>query len=170
MHLRFKRHSCSDGWPPRAWIVAGLALGLALGVRAEAADFAVIAHADVPVDNVSMDDLHHLFGLDQRHWKNGAPVRVLLPGSGAPARDLLLGSILHMTELQLRQMILGKIYRAEISFPPRVPGSDLEAVDYVAAAKGMIALVPAALAADKRVHTLRVDGKRPDDPNYPLKR
>jgi hypothetical protein len=149
-----------------------MAVALALGwaARAGATTFAVIAHADVPVDGVSISELHRLFGLDQRHWKNGAPVGVLLPGSGAPARDILLGSILHMSELQLRQMILGKIYRGEISFPPRVPASDRETVDFVAAAKGMIALVPASFALDERVRTLRVDGKLPDDPDYSLKR
>lgn len=168
MSWRPRRRSRSD---PNSWrAAAGLALALAAATPATAAEFAIIASPAVQADSVSADDLRRVFALEKRHWAGGPPVSVLLPGSGQPAREVLLRQVLHLDETQLRQSILGKIYRGEITFPPRVASSDLEALEWVAAARNLVAIVPADKTGGANVRILRIDGKRPGDPGYPLKR
>src|SRR5215470_12543522 len=114
MSWPFRRLSLSSGWC--RWRVAAFVTLIAW--NASAADFAVIAGPDVPVDNLSMDALRRVFSLETRHWDGGGPIAVLLPAAKHPARDVLLQRVLHLDESQLRQLILGKIYRGEITFPP----------------------------------------------------
>jgi len=147
-----------------------LALVVSAAIPAAATDFAVIASPGTPVDSLSSSDLRRVFALEKRHWPGGRPVSILLPGSGQAGREVLLKNILHLDEAQLRQSILGKIYRGEITFPPRVPSSDLEAVEFVASARNLLAIVPAEMAAGANVRVVRIDGKRPGDAGYPLKR
>lgn len=146
-----------------------LVLAVSTAVPAAATEFAVIASSGAPVDSLSSNDLRRVFALEKRHWA-GQPVSILLPGSGQAAREVLLKQILHLDEAQLRQSILGKIYRGEITFPPRVPSSDLEAVEFVASARNLLAIVPVEKADGANVRVVRIDGKRPGDSGYPLKR
>lgn len=168
MRWRSKRPSRSDRSTLAVVAVLGLTLQGASPVRA--AEFAIIASPAVPVDGLSKDELRRVFALEKRHWPGGEPVAVLLPGSGQPAREVLLEQILHVDEAQLRRSILGKIYRGEITFPPRVPSSELEGVEWVASARNLLAIVPAEKAARANVRILRIDGKRPGEPGYALKR
>ena len=161
-----RRPSRSSGWG--RWRIAAFVILIAC--NASAADFAVIVGANARVSEVSMDVLKRVFALDTRHWEGGDPVAVLLPGSAQPAREVLLQRILHVDEPQLRQLILGKIYRGEITFPPRVPNSDRQAIEFVASAHNLVAIVPAEIVSGAQVRVLTIDGKRPGDEGYPLRR
>src|SRR5438093_2169610 len=89
------------------------AIVLLLAWNASAADFAIIASPGTPAEGLSLDGLRRVFGLETRHWSGGRPIAVLLPGSGQIAREVMLRRILHLDDDQLRQLILGKIYRGE---------------------------------------------------------
>ena len=150
---------------------AQLVLG-ALGspaLTAEPGRFALVASPEVPVTGVSLDEVTRLFSFHKKFWKPGEPASVLLPASGLEARTFLLKKIYNLSEAELRQMILKKLYQGEIDLPPKVASSDRDALSFVASARGLVTIVPADSVRGTSVKVLRVDGKLPSEPGYVLK-
>jgi hypothetical protein len=129
---------------------------------------AVVASIDVPVDGVTMTELRRLFLLERRFWKPGQPATALHPPAGTPARESFLRHLSRSDERELRRLMLEKLYRGEIDLAPKVMRSDAEAVAFVVSGRGLLALVPAALAESAAVKVLRVDGRLPGERAYPL--
>ena len=138
-------------------------------VPAEPGRFALVVSPEVPVTEVSFDEVTRLFSFHKKFWKPGEPASVLLPASGLEARSFLLRKIYNLSEPELRQMILKKLYQGEIDLPPKVAASDREALTFVASARGLVTLVPADSVRGTSVKVLRVDGKLPNDAGYALK-
>ena len=138
-------------------------------VPAESWRFALVASPEVPVTEVSFDEVTRLFSFHKKFWKPGEPASVLLPAAGLEARTFLLQKIYKVSEPELRQMILKKLYQGEIDLPPKVASTDREALSFVASARGLVTLVPADSVRSAKVKVLRVDGKLPSDAGYALK-
>jgi hypothetical protein len=135
---------------------------------ASAGEFAVIASSGVPVDDLTLDELRRVFLFKRGVWRPGQPVNVMLPDSGRPARAFLLRHIYRMSDPELRRFILERIFQAEIDFAPKVVGSDTEALAFVKAGRSLITLVAAGTPRLSEVKVLRIDGKLPRQPGYPL--
>jgi hypothetical protein len=136
---------------------------------AEPGRFALVASPEVPVSEVSFDEVTRLFSFHKKFWKPGEPASVLLPASGLEARKFLLKKVYKLSEPELRQMILKKLYQGEIDLPPKVASTDREALSFVASARGLVTIVPADSVRGTNVKVLRVDGKLPSDAGYILK-
>ena len=85
---------------------------------ADTANLAVIVSEDVPRD-ISLDELRRVFILKRAFWKPGELIRVVLPGTGLPARAFLLDRVCRKTEGELRRLVLESTYRAEATSPRR---------------------------------------------------
>lgn len=169
MRCSSTRHSRSSALA----LVAAAAVWLAVGDRPGAApqpsgEFAVIASRGVPVDDLTFDELRRVFLFKRRVWRPGQPVNVMLPDSGLPARAFLLRHVYRMSEQDLRRFILERIFQAEIDFAPKVVGSDAEALAFVRAGRSLITVVSAGAPRLAQVKVLRIDGKLPRQPGYPL--
>jgi hypothetical protein len=155
-------------------LVAVVAVWLAVGHRTGAAplqpgaEFAVIASSGVPVDNLTLDELRRVFLFKRGVWRPGQPVNVMLPDSGLPARAFLLRHVYRMSEQDLRRFILERIFQAEIDFAPKVVASDAEALAFIKAGRSLITVVSAGAPRLWQVKVLRIDGKLPRQPGYPL--
>ena len=120
----FRRRSRSK------FAIAIVATGILLSASAtrpavsDPGDIAVVASADVPVDDVSMKELRRLFTLERRFWTPGRPSTVLYPSPGSSARTALLRDLCRADEPGLRRMMLEKMYRGEIDLAPKVVRSD----------------------------------------------
>ena len=149
-----------------------LALLLALGAPAgaRAGSYALIASPDVPVKQISLDEVRRIFLFKKTAWKGGVPITVLLPGDQLPARTFLLRSVYRRDEDGLRRFILEKLFRGEISLAPRVMDEDTDAIGYVTSGRGLVALVAHETHGLGNVRVLRVDGKLPGQPGYALAR
>lgn len=143
--------------------------GLSLG-GADPANFAVIVAEDVPLADISLDELRRVFVLKRAFWKPGKLIRVVLPGTGLPARAFLLDRVCQKTEGELRRLVLESTYRGESDQPPKVASSEEDALRLVASLSSAVALVAADAPLPPGVKTLRIDGKLPTDPGYPLAR
>jgi len=99
----------------------------------------------------------------------GTRAGVLLPSVGSKTRSVLLRHVYRLSDPDLRQMILTKLYQGAMDVPPRVTASDHEAAGFVNSTRGLIALVETGVALESGAHILRVDGKKPGDAGYPLK-
>ena len=132
-------------------------------------EYAVVVSSDVDMRTLTVAELRRIFLLERRFWKSGKPIVALMPSNGAPSRHYLLRGICGIDEAQFRQLLLEKMYRGEIDLAPKVVASDEEALSFVAASRGLIALVPANLAASARVRVLEIGGKSLGTAGFPLK-
>jgi hypothetical protein len=125
------------------------------------------------VDRLAINTQDLFFNQGQRDLTRGTfGLRVdcnpFLP-NGAPSRTYLLGNICGTDEPRYRQMLLERMYRGEIDLAPKVVDSGDNTVAFVAASRGLIAIVPATLADSGRVRVLAVAGKAPGATGYPLR-
>jgi hypothetical protein len=149
-------------------IAGALLLLLGLGPTSLAADdVAVVVHPANRQGDVSRFDLVKMFRLEQQHWGSGGKIYLILLESGSPEKEVVLKRIYRMTDVELKQYWLGKLYRGEIASFPRIASS-------AAAVKRIVSHAPNALGfiaagdVDASVKVLRVDGKKPGDPGYLL--
>ena len=155
-------------------VVFGLALSLFVALASVPArvqgtpDIAVVVHAEVPVDNLSMADLRKVILGDREFWPGGVRITLLIRAPIARERDSAVKDISQMTEAQFRAHWIGKVFRAETPSGPKITYSRDAALAQVSRTPGAIALVETPVNTPG-VKVLKVDGKSPGQPGYPLK-
>jgi ABC-type phosphate transport system substrate-binding protein len=132
-----------------------------------AGDVVVIANPTVPVTNLSFTELRRIFLGDRQFWSSNLKIALLMPAPAARDREVLLKTVYEMSEAQLRQHWIGKLFRAEAAAAPQMFYSDEELLQAVAATPGSIAAVDAG-KIPKGLKVLRIDGLAPGDPGYRL--
>jgi len=158
----------------RAAVLLGLLVPLGLGwVRGSAEEpptqvpLAVIAHAGVPEDDVSLSELRKIFLGDRQFWKGEMRVVLLVPPARSGERATLLDKVYEKTESQYRHYWISKVFRTESQTAPKVVKAE-SAGELVRQIPGAIAVIDAA-RAPAGVKVLRVDGKTAADADYPLR-
>jgi hypothetical protein len=125
-------------------------------------------HKDLPVDNLSLDDLRSIFLADQQFWPDRTRITLLVRAAQSEERTFILDRIYEMSEAQFRQYWIAKMFRAEVPRGPKIVLSAGMALDLVVAIPGSISFTRADAVTDI-VKVVRVDGLLPTDPDYPLK-
>ena len=87
---------------------------------------------DVPVSELTLEELRRVFLFKRLFWKPGKPVRLILPATGQPARTFLLDQVCQRSEGDLRRLILESMYRGETDQAPKVASSEAETLTAVA--------------------------------------
>ena len=141
---------------------------LATAPAGQGSDIAVIAHPDVPVDNLPLAELRKILLGDREFWTGGIRVTLFIRAPIARERDVLVQDICQMTEAQFRQHWIAKVFRADATSAPKIVYSSQMAVDQVSRTPGAITFVEAALAG-KSVKVLKIDGKTPGQAGYRVK-
>jgi len=129
---------------------------------------AIVVHKDLPVDDLSLDDLRSIFLADQQFWPDRTRITLLVRAAQSEERTLILDRIYEMSEAQFRQYWIAKMFRAEVPRGPKIVLSAGMALDLVVAIPGSISFTRADTVTDS-VKVVRVDGLLPGDPGYPLK-
>ena len=129
---------------------------------------AVVVHPDVPVTNLSLQEVRSVFLGDRQYWNSKLPVVLLIRAPVAHERDVVLRVIYEMSEVQFKRYWIAKIFRAESATPPKIVYSNDMTNELTAAIPGAIAFLD---SQDVRpgVKVVRVDGYLPGEPGYPLK-
>src|ERR1700737_1689456 len=96
--------------------LAGASGAIAVGET----DIAIVVRPDVPVDNLSFDDLRRLLLGNRQFWSSSLRVTLLVRAPGARERDVVLKTIYQMSEAQFRQYWIAKVFRAEATSSPRI--------------------------------------------------
>ena len=128
---------------------------------------AVIAHPDVPDDDLALGELRRIFLADRQFWNRDTPVTLLVPSPGTPERQARLEKIYEKTETQYRHYWIAKVFRAEVASAPKVASGRL-AADLVRGIEGAITVVEVS-RVPPGVKVLKIDGKALDDRDYPLR-
>lgn len=142
--------------------------GFAAEVTGTASAIAIVVHEDVPVENLSLQELRNIFLANQQFWGDRTRIILMVRAPQSDERDFVLNRIYQMDEAQFRQYWIGKMFRAEVPRGPKIVFSTDMAVDLVVAIPGSISFIRAS-DVTSNVKLVRVDGKLPSDEGYPLK-
>ena len=133
---------------------------------AQQADFAIVVNAKNPVTNLMAADVRSLFAGEKRSWPGGIPVKPFVRGSGTEERRAVL-KLLGMSESEYKQHWISQVFRGEAQAEPLALPSNGMLKEAVAAFPGGIALMNAQ-DVKPGMKVLRVNGRLPGEPGYPL--
>ena len=150
-----------------AWLMLPASSALAQEI-ARTSPIAIVVHKDTDVENLSLAELRNIFLANQQFWSNRKRIVLLVRAPKSEERDFVLNTIYQMDEAQFRQYWIAKMFRAEVPRGPKIVFSTDMMLELVIAIPGSISFVSADEVTDD-VRVIRVDGKLPSDPGYPLK-
>ena len=154
----------------RVFVLSCLCLALLqpLAAQRHDVDIAVVVHPDTPISNLSLAEVRKVFLGDRQYWTTNVPVVLMIRAPVARERDVVLKIIYQMSESQFKQYWIAKIFRAESATAPKVVYSNDMANQLVTAIPGSIAFIDSKdVKPGSKV--LRVDGRLPGEPGYPLR-
>lgn len=128
---------------------------------------AIVVHADTDVDNLSLEELRSIFLAEKQFWSDRQRIILLVRAPQSDERDFVLNRIYQMSEAQFRQYWIGKMFRAEVPRGPKIVFSTDMTLELVTAIPGSISFIRVTDASED-VKLVRVDGKLPSEPGYPL--
>jgi len=126
---------------------------------------AVIINRQNPEDGLAVEDLRHLYLGVRTAFPNGAPV-VLLALPKLSAR--FYASALRMSPDEVKRYWIGLVFSGDSAVPPKEIANAIQLKRLVARHPGAVGFIPAS-EADTTVRVVDIEGKRPDDPGYPLR-
>ena len=131
-------------------------------------DIAVVVNNKNITNELSTSDVRSILLGERRFWKSREPLKLVLREPGTPERDDLIVSLLRMTNEEYGHHWRDKIFRGEAPAAPLTVPSNGVASQYVYDTPGAITFVLARnLRPDLKI--LKIDGKMPGDPGYPLR-
>jgi ABC-type phosphate transport system substrate-binding protein len=151
----------------RLTLVCGL---LAVGAQQAAAQHsavAIVVHPESTVNDLTFAQLRRVFLGEQQFWSGRDRITLLVRAPQAPEREVVLNRIYRMNESQYQQYWIAKLFRAEVASGPKIVYSSEMANELVTGIPGAITFLPAS-AVSSGVKVLRIDGKLPGEPGYPL--
>lgn len=140
----------------------------AVGGGAHAKELAVVVHKDNETDEVSLEQLRRIFTLEQKFWKKGERIYLLLWESGGPQKQIVLEKVYRMSEPDLKRFWINQMFLGEASSFPKTLNSDEAVKRFVRSVPNAVGFIDAG-AGDDTVKVLKIDGKTAGDPLYPLK-
>lgn len=144
-----------------------LALAAPAGAQKMDGSYAVIVHRSTPVDELSLVQLRQIYLGEQQFWPGGERIALLLHAPGTHERAVALRHLYRMGESEFRRYWIARTFRHDAVTGPKIVSSTALAKKLVARIPGAIAIVPAS-QADVTVKVLRVGGRLPGSPSYPL--
>jgi len=128
---------------------------------------AVIVNLSNPTEDVSLKELRNIAMLQRTHWPNGRKVTVALHEPGPAERRAVLTRVYRMTEAGFTRYFLQATFTGQISVGPRLLTTSEGVRRFVVNVPGAVGFVRLT-DADASVKTLRVEGRMPGTPDYPL--
>jgi len=149
-------------------VLLAVICAVALAQKSPDVDIAVVVHPDTPITNLSMAEVRKVFLGDRQYWSTNVPVVLLIRAPVARERNVVLKTIYQMSDAQFKQYWIAKIFRAESASAPKVVYSNDMANELVSAIPGAIAFIDSR-EVRPGAKIVRVDGKLPGEPGYPLR-
>ena len=129
--------------------------------------FAVAVSAKNNSTSLTLGELRKILSGEKRTWPDGSKVKIFSRAPGTIERTALL-KLLGKSETEYKQYWTGKVYQGEAEAEPMVLPSNGMQREALTAYPGAIALVDSA-DVKPGMKILKVDGKLPEDENYPLR-
>jgi len=130
-------------------------------------NLAIIVNLSNTLDGVSRDELRRIFLGERSHWANGRRITLVMMEPGRPERKAILRDVCQMNETDYNNRILHDLFTGELFVSPKTLASPTGVRKFVFNVPGAIGYVRAT-DVDETVKVLRVDGRLPEDKEYPL--
>ena len=142
----------------------------ALSVSAQASKdkaIAVVVHSTNPITNLSLNELRQVYLGDRKFWNRKTPIMVILHQAGAPETEVLLHSVVKMSDAEFAKQWESRVFRGEATAAPGVLFSNGMARASVSSIPGAIILISfKEVKGNGKI--IKVDGFLPGQPGYPL--
>ncbi len=156
-------------WKKRLRLVPVILLSVVLaGAQDKSADLAIVVNESSLLDNISSVELAKIFKMERTKSPGGFRYVIAVRDSGSPERSAALERIYHMTDQDYKKFILQATFAGNIQVAPKELTSAASVREFIASSPGAISYLRAS-DIDSSVKVLRVDGKSPGDPTYPIK-
>jgi hypothetical protein len=134
----------------------------------KSSDLAIVVNASCSLDNVSSAELAKIFKAEKSKTPEGAKFLIGVRETGSAERKAALEAIYHMTDAEYEKFFLQATFAGTVTAAPKVLAGAGAARLFVAGSPGAICYLRAS-EADSSVKVVKVDGKAPGDPGYPIK-
>jgi len=151
-----------------ALVLLALSLVFSLPGAPLSSDAVIIANPDVPVGDLSFNEVRRIFLGERQFWSSRLRIALLLRAPASRERDVMLKAVYEMSEAQFRQYWIGKVFRAEAASAPQMFYSDEEILGAVSAIPGSIAAVETT-RIPKGLKVIRIEGRLPGEAGYRLR-
>jgi ABC-type phosphate transport system substrate-binding protein len=145
----------------------GILIVLLLASLAQAKDIALIANKGSAVNAVTMADLIKLCKAQTSRWPDGKAVTVVVRDPASPDMKLVLEKVYAMTPSAVTELISTANHERGTHPAIIVVSSAEDLVHRVAATPGAVGLVDV-YAINSSVDVMKIGGKLPFEPGYPL--
>lgn len=133
-------------------------------------ELAIVVHRSNPLDDLSRAELRRMFLLETQTWPRGRrKITLVLREKGQPDRAAALELICDLGEAEYDRHVLLQTFRGNVGWGPRSILSASAMLRFVFNVPGAIGHVWAD-ETDDSVKVLRIDGRLPGEPGYPLVR
>lgn len=128
---------------------------------------AVITSPSSSIREITLTELRWLYLGRTTRWPDGERIVLLVRPETSFEQGVFLKRVVEMADIDYAQHWIGEVFRGRAASPPIVARSTAEAKQVVAEDPHAIAYIRAS-DADASVRVVRIDGKLPQDPGYPL--
>ena len=131
---------------------------------------AAVVHKSCGLDNVSTTDLRKMLLGDLRIWQDSRPIVLIEQPDESVVQQRMLRVLLRTDPAGYKRQLLAIQFQGNELPIIKILSADDNAIKFVWNLPGAIAVVDATTAAanSARVKVLRIDGKVPGEPGYPL--
>jgi len=148
------------GW---AWLATGL-----VHAQGKSSDLAIVVNPACSLSDISIPELAKIFKSQRSKNPDGNKFVLISRETGSPERETILASIYQMTDPQYEKYFLAATFAGTIQSAPKVIVTGVSVCQFVASEPGAIGYLRAS-EADGTVKVLKVEGKAPGNPGYPIK-
>lgn len=131
-------------------------------VKQQKTVLAVVVNSENPLKDISLEDLRKIYTGEMRKWENGSPVVPVMGPEGSAENRAFLSTVCSTDEKGLKTL-----WTSQKGVPPSMIEKNEWILRFVFSNPGAIAFHPSD-ASMQQVKVIRVDGKEPTDPEYPL--
>jgi ABC-type phosphate transport system substrate-binding protein len=132
------------------------------------ADVAIVVNPGCSLTDVSLPDLAKIFKAQRTKTPDGNRFVLTSRETGSPEREAVLSAIYQMSDPQYEKYFLAATFAGTIQSAPKVIVTGVSVCQFVASEPGAIGYLRAT-EVDSSVKVLKVEGKAPGQPNYPIK-
>jgi ABC-type phosphate transport system substrate-binding protein len=129
---------------------------------------AIIVNQTNSVDDISLKELRTVFLGERSHWPNGRRITLVMMDPGLAERKAVLRDICRMSETEFSKHFLQGLFTGEVFVSPKTLSSSTGVRKFVFNVPGAIGYVRAG-DVDGTVKVIKVNGRKIDDPEYPLR-
>lgn len=129
---------------------------------------AIIVNQSNPIDDLSLNELRTVFLGERSHWPNGRRITLVMMDQGQLERKAVLRDVCRMSETEFGRHFLQGLFTGEVFVSPKTLSTPTGVRKFVFNVPGAIGYVRAS-DVDDTVKVIRINGRRVDDPEYPLR-